>query len=398
MKFATFFCIIAGAALCLIHSVPVTAQFPIKIPKIDGKKPKIEETKTEAPKSDSPSAAAPAPRAASGGNAAITAPQPPAQPMLLKETLDVEAKTEARFWKQSNKNDNPSWYPQVEFRIFYNEASRQRYNAEWMNPDGTPWFTEQLDFGSMDANKVIKVASPYQSESPYTKAIQTVGTFPFKIVNTKTGETVFQGKYVVKKLPPVPGDSFAGSFYVDHEWNLPLGYIGYDADIWKNGEIGPEVHLWFKGNLETKDFEARLFFNGQEVASTDDGGQINTSQKRGGDCYRYREICEYTLWSFSWENFRLASEAYMREKYSKAIFSNDKPGEYTAKIFHKGTQVREVTFTIEGNGGAARTPYSEQVYPTLGVFPVKVLPKPAGAAGWKTQMFYANPPAGFPAI
>lgn len=377
-----------------LHSA--SAQFPIKIPKIKTDKPVVEQPKPDASKPAESAQPEATTLRTSGGD--YDEPTPPNKPMFLKETFEVTAKTEARFWKVPNKNDNPSWFPQVEFRLFYDGSVRQRYNAEWSNLDGTPWFTEQLDISSPDARGMSVVKSPYQNESPYSKATQAIGTYSFKIVNTKTNETVMQGKYKVKKIAYDPKIGTNGIFYVDNEWNMPIGYAGLAADDWNTSTPQPVVLMWFKGDFDGKDFEARLVFNGQEIFTTDEGGRLNRVQSRGGDCYLYPATCQYKLWTFSWGSFYVLKPGASRGNYEpKAIFTRDKPGEYTAKIFHKGVQVREAKFSFGGNGGIAPTTVSQQIYPTLSMIPVKVMgtAEKYNAATWKNDAFYGNPLPGF---
>lgn len=371
-----------------ILTISVTAQFPIKIPKI----------KVDKPAPDQPKAAENTPTDTGRNNQSTTQnggdyvePTAPGKPMFLKETFEISAKTEARYWKLPAKNDNPSWFPRVEFRVFYDNSVRQRFNAEWFNPDGTPWFTEQLEVS--DSRGISLLKSPYQNESPYSKATQAIGTYGFKIVNTKTNETVIEGKYKVKKIAYDPKVGTNGIFYVDNEWTMASGYAGVTADGWNTNEVHPSVMMWLKGEFENRDMEARLFFNNQEIASSDEGGSISTIQTRGGDCYLYKNICEYKLWNFTWSKFYILSQGYMRDKYSNAIFTVDKPGEYTAKIFYKGTQIREAKFSFAKNGGIDLTPYSTQLYPMIGLIPVKVMgaAEKFNSATWLGDTFYGNP-------
>ena len=368
------------------------AQFP-KLPKITIPKPQPT-TETPPPSSSGSGSGVTVtkdtPR--SGGN--YVEPSAPSKPMFLKETFEVTAKTEARYWKVPNQNDNPSWFPQVEFRLFYEGGVRQRFNAEWFNADGTPWFTEQLDIS--DSRGISVVKSPYQNESPYSKATQAIGTYGFKIVNTKTNETVIQGKYKVKKIAYDPKIGTNGIFYVDNEWNMPIGYAGLAHDDWNTTTPQPVVLMWFKGDFDSKDFEARLLFNGQEIATTDEGGAINRVQSRGGDCYLYPAVCQYKLWTFSWK--KLYTPVEHRGNFDQGtMFTNDKPGEYTAKIFHKGVQVREVKFSFDKVGAIVPTAYSTGIYPTLSLMPVKVMGtvEKYTKTTWANDAFYGNPLPGF---
>ena len=66
--------------------------------------------------------------------------------------------------------------------------------------------------------------------SRFTKtAIITTGVYGLKITDTKTGKVHFQGKFKVNKLP-VPKEDIKTLFYVENEWMLPIGYVGFEKD------------------------------------------------------------------------------------------------------------------------------------------------------------------------
>jgi hypothetical protein len=137
------------------------------------------------------------------------------------------------------------------------------------------------------------MASENSDELMKTKASVAAGTFGLKITNAKTNQVAFQGKFKVQKIPAYPGQAqYRNSFefYVDNDWNLPIGYVGFSPDAGSSNPC-PVVFMWFKGRLDAKDFEARLFYQGQEIASTDDNGIVNTYQYRGDYCMRFAEVC-----------------------------------------------------------------------------------------------------------
>lgn len=70
-----------------------------------------------------------------------------------------------------------------------------------------------------------------------------------------------------------------------------------------------------------------------------------------------------------------------------------------AKIFYKGAQVREVKFTMTANGAPAPTPFSNQIFPTMTLIPIKVIGNAEkwNPNAWKTDIFYGNPVGGFTA-
>jgi hypothetical protein len=388
------------------------AQFPIKIPKLKVEKPKSEQPKPNDVSSPQAEPSQNQPTRQTGDEVGyMPRPEPDAvTPRFLLDTLEIIAKTEPRYWKAPTQNDNSSWFPQVSFGVFYDSTVTWTYTAEWFNPDGSPWFTERLKMdGRRDAAKIMRVSSPYSSEELNTKAIQTTGTYGLKITNTKTSETVFQGKFKVNKIPLDPKLKNRVRFYVDNDWNLPIGYVGFDYNGTRwDYDPQPMVFMWFKGNLQSKDFEARLYHNNQQIASTDEAdGYVNTSQKRGEECYQFPDVCAFNLWEFRWANFKVPSFDRVEHRLStgyikdpKAIYTKDKPGEYAVKIFYKGEQVRETKFTVDAaKGWLPPNPYSSQIYLNNLKIPVPV--KVSGildkwnAATWRTDAFYGNPLSGF---
>jgi hypothetical protein len=323
---------------------------------------------------------------------------------LLKDSVNIKVSTQNNYWKTPNEQNHSSWIPLIQFGLFYDESETMRYTIEWLKPDGTVWFSEPTDDRQ----------TRYSSEIFDTKSTDAAGTYGFRLFNSKPKETIMQGKFKVGKIllsPNEPRYKNQAIFYVDNDWSLPVGYVGFDASASWDYDPKPTVYMWFKGDLKAEDFEARLFHNNQQVTSTDDGGTIidgsTFAEKRNPDsCFQNTEVCRYTLWGFTWKKFLVesynwdatAATSYVRQQ-PDGIYTKDKPGEYTVKIFYKGQQVRETKFTVQPNGWLAANPFASQIpldrYKT--VVPVKVmgtLDKWTPAA-WKTDAFYGNPLSGF---
>lgn len=405
------FFIITITTAFIFGSQVASAQFTIKIPKIPKvEKPKTDQTKTaRGGTAGDPSSAASTSKsadsragAASSSDALLRRVPPTGVPRFMIDTIEIRIQSENRYWKVPNQDYYTSWVPQVRFDVFFDNSTRVRYNAEWFNPDGTPWFTEPLDVGVESAARTVQISSPYSGELFQTKTVVSTGTYSVKVVNTKNNETVFQGKFKVNKIPLEPGEARRKNqmlFYVDNDWTLPVGYVGFDYTTYFDFDPKPMVFMWFKGDLNAKDFEARLYHDGQEVATTDDGGSINNDRTFGDGCFLKVEVCKYRLWYFDWKNFIVENGAPgVRQKYPNAVFTRDKPGEYTVKVFHRGTQVREAKFSIDARGWIAPNAFSDQIFLTnyrIAV-PVKVmgtLDKWNGATA-KIDQFYGNPLAG----
>lgn len=381
------------ATIAIIHlffTGMALTQFPIKLPKIKVEKPKEQGGELAVAKSSG-----------SSGFDVLSPPRADSSPRFLRDSVEISVRNESRYWKAPKQDHYHSWIPTVSFDIFFDNSVNLRYDAEWTNPDGTPWFREPLRHGNSGADQTVRISSAFSQEFDKVSTAAT-GIYGVRIVNTKTNETIFQGKFKVAKMQLFAGDpryKNAFLFYVDNDWLLPTGYVGFQYNDSFESQLKPNVYTWFKGNLDGKDMEARLYFGTEEIASTDSGGSIIPLIKRGEGCYEKPEMCSYSLWLFNWEKFMVENEASQRERFPKAIFSRDKPGEYTAKIFHRGTQVRELKFTIDQKGWIARNAWSDQMYLTN--FKIAVPVKVMGtidkwnAATPKADAYYGNPLTGF---
>ena len=329
-----------------------------------------------------------------------TRPSPTDKPVFLRDSIEIQVETRETYWKFPNQNYYTSWIPRASFFLFYDGSVKQRFTAEWFNPDGSPWFTEGLNY-SHNGREIARISSEYSDQLMSTKAAANSGIFGLKITNSKNNEVVFQGKFTVHKLPAFPGEARYRNqmaFFVDNDWNLPIGYVGFSADAgWSNPP--PVVFMWFKGRLDAKDFEARLFHNGEQVASTDDNGIVNIYQYRGENCQRFSDTCRLQQFGFYWKRFIVENSSWVRKQKPDSIFTRDKPGEYTVKVFHKGVQVRTTQFAIDSAGRIARNAFSSQM-PLNDhkiVVPVKILGNldKWNPANSKADAFYGNPLTGF---
>lgn len=380
---------------------PVSAQFPIKIPKIN--KPKVEQPQTAPPNTnEKPSAPNNAKQNEnrSASTEYLTDPEFPKTPQFLLETLEIKAHNEQRYWKAPTQNDYSCWFPQVAFEIMYAPgAPNLRWTADWTLPDGSPWFSEPLEL-NRGSGDFPRMRSPYEDKDLDERAVVAVGTYGLKITDSKTNQVVFQGKFKVVKMSLDAKLKTKNLFYVENDWNLPIGYVGFMKN-WTdyNVHTRPMAFFWFKGTPDTNQFEGEIYFNNQRVATTDKGGNINKQAERGEDCYLARDTCAQSLISFEWENFVVDNSPSARPGNPNGYFTNDHAGEYTIKIFYNGDQVREAKFTVDGKGRIARNTFSDQIFlkDYRVIVPVKVMgtTEKRNQSSWKTDAFYGNLLKGF---
>jgi hypothetical protein len=391
--------ITAESAFCQIRIGGTTITLPEKTKVLKHDRPKTEQPRTGQPGNE------PLKTTAGGQTTRLVRLEPTSKPIFLKDTIEIKTRTRETYWKLPNEREYTSWLPRVTFDVFYDDSAKLRYRAEWFNADGSAWFDEMLRYGFLSGDKTVQLQSDYPDNLFDSKAVTANGTYSVKITDTKTGELIFQGKFKVNKLLHFPGETKYKNhfvFYVDNDWTLPTGYAGYDFLGSNTSPIA--ISLWFKDRLTLGDFEARLYRNGQQMTSTDDGGNILSTAERVGDCQRFPDKCMYQLWQFRWDKLRFRNGEvtdYFLQSNPGIKFTNENPGEYTVRIFHRGVQVREAKFTIDAKGLIARNAFSDQIYLTdhKVAVPVKVLGTldKWNAATWKTDMFYGNPLTGFDA-
>jgi hypothetical protein len=384
----------------------------IKIPKIPRPKPQPTPTETAQPApADDSESAQPQPTnrpastnaAARAGGPYVVQPEPPMNPQFLPDTLEIQVEHWDYYWKIPNDNHNTSWAPRIRFFVFYGGSTKLRFRADYSMPDGSPWFNEALEYrGGYDQKSGLSLVASPSDTSRDKNAIVTGGLFGIKITNIRDNSTVFQGKFKVNRYKPQYSDARYKNevdYYVDYDWKLPIGFADLD---YNRDNATPIIRMWFKGDLANDNLEARLFHNGQQIATTDDGGggvdhgEDSYADKRGDDkSLFWREF------KFSWPSrieFIMTEDLRNFTAYNNAKFINQMPGEYVVKVYYNGEQVRETKFSIGNNGTYADNGIAKQSNLTTNkiILPVKVMGtldkwNPVNA---KAQGFYGNPVVG----
>ena len=393
-RFAGWFAISA----VMVASSTAFAQFPINIPKLGQPKP------TATPVSIARTTSQPVDTSTTTAATTGSTAQPPTageNPVLLKTTLDIRCDTEARYWKLPTESNYTSWIPMVKFKVLYAGAAKLRLTAEYFTPDGKPWFSETLRPNTSQAvEKTTEIITDRVSGRFEGKSTNATGLFGVKITDTRDGTVLFQGKFKVGKFkygPNIPMFKNQNDFFVDQDWNLPIGYVWLDWGRDRNAPA-PTVSLWLKGENRLDDLEGRLFFNGQQILTTDDMGAVSSRESRYPNSLENKETHRWELYNFEWYKFKYAATPQGRKMFPQARFMNESDGNYTLKVFHKGVQIREVSFKVSGglfddNGIASSNGFSDSRY----IVPVKIMGDKDkwNPATWKADAFYSNSLTGF---
>ena len=401
--------LLAILAITLVHfgvSRAVFAQVTTNIPKI----PKISKPKQDTGRVGTDTMK----DGGTGGNGAgnrggkvIYGPmRPTSTPVLVKSSIYVQAKTHNEYWKMKGQRNYSSWVPMIRFDQFYNNEKELTYTVEYFNPDGSAWYSEKLESSGRNADRCVV----YKSPSPYagvldTKSTAATGTFSFKITNDDTKEVLYKGKFKVGKFSTANGgpDKNKFEFFVDHDWLMPYGTIGFHLSVDEVGGMPPLVSVWLKGSPDASDLDGRIFYQGKQIGSTKENGGASDYDERTTDMSAaFAPLNRWKRWQFQWRNVLFDNNgSFNRDNFPNAFYVDKNPGVYTVKIFNKGVQIRELAFTVGSDGRFAAPSYSDQIfipYHTL-VLPVNVTAPDEkwNALSWKTDSFYANPVAGFTA-
>ena len=380
----------------------------IKIPKIQKAKPQPTPTETAqpAPSTDSesaqpepstrPASTGPAPRA--GGPYAVQ-PEAPMNPQFLPDTLEVQVEHWDYYWKIPNDNHNTSWAPRIRFFVFYGGSTKLRFKADYFMPDGSLWFSEAMEYrGGYDDRSGLSLVQSESDSNRDKKTIVTGGLFGLKITNIRDNSTVFQGKFKVNRYKPQYSDARYKNevdYYVDYDWKLPIGFADLDFE---SNVASPVIRMWFKGDIKNDNLEARLFHNGQQIATTDDGGLVDSGERYYADKRGNDESLFWREFKFSWPHraeFIVTEDLRNFTAYKNTMFINQMPGEYVVKVYYNGDQVRETKFSIGNNGTYADNGIAKQSNLTTNkiILPVKVMGTldKWNAVNAKAQGFYGNP-------
>lgn len=322
-------------------------------------------------------------------------------PVLLKTMLDIRCDTEARYWKMPAESNYTSWVPQLRLDVLYSGSAKLRLMAEYFTPDGKPWTNEILKLNKANGDLQTQEMITDRVGDRFTnRSTNATGVFGIKISDTGSGKVLFEGKFKVGKFkygPDIPMFKNQYDFFVEQDWNIPIGYVWLDASLDKNGPL-PTVSVWIKGENRLGDLEGTLFHNGQQIATTSDMGAVDSKHRRYPNSLQSKENHRWELYNFMWYKFRYAASPQARKQFANGRFMNDMDGEYTAKIFHKGVQIREVSFRVSGgefvdNGIAKNNGFAENKM----IVPVKVSGDKDkwDMTQWKAGAFYGNPLGGF---
>jgi hypothetical protein len=340
------------------------------------------------------------------------------QPTIAKDSVQVRAFTFSVYRKNY---DVWSWVPSMEYRVNGPIAGGSQLYVEFNIPGSGPRLkfdckTEEVQKGYGFKTECGGRDIAEDKGSIYTGPVN----FVIRMLNELAGSdaTLFTGTMKVAKVHSnEEGPKVVNHFvyYVDHDWNLPIGYVFYESEdrwdrddprrwakpkfsfaFWTRGESSgfAEPHL-FHGGKEV----GKLYYNGAEVSTPSCGtsevqNNVTQSTTPGGQLIWTRWKCTFYN-VLPWNKTSDKNETLFGRLY---LFSEN-PGEYEIKILFKGRLIRSFKFAVDAEGrlvdnGIAR---DNKLGSDRVIVPVQVIGEQDGPwdrTAWK-DAFYGNPLKGF---
>jgi hypothetical protein len=353
----------------------------------------------------------------------MAAAPPPAwaqdEPTIAKDSVQVTA------WSipEYRKNDKLwSWVPKIEFRVNGPIASGSQLYVEFKLPTAA-WVSFDCKTGQTQEGYWWEVKDCGGIAIPKEKGVTLTGTVSFSIglrnEVTETNTTLFTGKAKVGKVPSNTDKQEPAAewvYYVDHDWNLPIGYIYLESTGGSAGWNRPVFNaaFWVRGS--DYNFEPHIFYQGKEVGKifldATPMGRAGCSQTIENETSHYVDdsVPQKARWAriechfynvVGWDKTREKRTPLPGETGQMHVLSEN-PGDYELKMVHKGELARSIKFTVAADGSFDNGIASGfKLGSNRVIVPVKVLGTQDGSwdrLAWKTGAFYGNPVPGFTAL
>jgi hypothetical protein len=336
------------------------------------------------------------------------------QPTIMKDWVQVTPWTLNVYQKS---NDTWSWVPTLRFRVNGPIASGSQLYATFSIPGSNPWVKFDCKTGETTAGRWWKTDCGGRDigedkGSTYTGPVD----FAIKMRNelAKTDVTLFTGKAKVAKVHtnevgPKAANKFV--YYVDHDWNLPIGYLFLKPNE-VDGMNKPSFNAAFWTRGDASSFQPHLFYQGKEVGNLMyQGAQVgkpscdvevdNTTTLSVDDSLPQKARWSRVVCTFfsvlAWDKTGKKTGGPLPPPYVLA----GNAGDYEFKLLWKDHLARSIKFTVKADGtfdnGIAT---ANSLGDNRVIVPVQVLGDQDGTwdhNAWKTGAFYGGPLSGFQA-
>jgi hypothetical protein len=333
------------------------------------------------------------------------------QPTIAKDSIQVTAFT---FNVYRGNYDVWSWVPKMEYRVNGPIASGSQLYVEFTIPGTGPWVkfdcqTQETQPGYWWKTECGGRDIPEAKGSTYTGPVN----FAIKMRNELSGtdSTLFTGKMKVGKVRsneqgPKAVNKFV--YFVDHDWNLPIGYVFLTADDTRGWDLPNfNVAFWVRG--EAVRMEPHLFYQGKEVGKKFYEGEevgrasCDSEVENGTTHFVDDSVPQKAKWArvvCSFPNVKGRNKTGEGPGMFGPLYTlADNPGDYEFKLLWNNRLARSIKFTVAPGGkfdngvATANKLGSDRI-----IFPVQIIGDQDGQwdrAAWKTDAFYSNPLTGF---
>ncbi len=339
------------------------------------------------------------------------------EPTIAKDSIQVTAFT----FNVYHKNfDIWSWAPRAEFHVNGPIASGSQLYAEFAIPgNGTIKFdckTGEVKKGHFWKTDCGARDIPEDKGTTYTGVVNFAIHMRNELNNTDA--TLFTGKMKVAKAHsnehgPKVVNHFV--YYVDQDWNLPIGYIfltpgsvagkqrpQFNAAFWYRGDQGAlEPHLFYQGKEVGK-----IFFENTEIGkagcSTTEVEDITTHFVDDSLPQKARWARVLCVFPNVLGSDKTDKTPPLPNQVGAAHLLSENPGDYEIKVLWQGHLARSIKFTVNPEGKFANEiATANKLGSHRTIVPVQIIGDQDGhwdRAAWQTEAFYGNPLTDFAAV
>ena len=333
-----------------------------------------------------------------------------------RPSIQITLRTHQQYYRNGQEDQETwSWTPRIAYRVVGPISAGSQLSVEFTLPSGKPWI--KFDCATNETKDGYWWPTECGMNSNDVKdqdaSIET-GLAGFKIILKNelesTNKTLFTGKFKVDKfhvgVVDLPKFKNNFSYYVNYDWNLPIGYVySYDVMDARPGYApstteGPfNFVTWFKGDPKLIDYGkymAYLYYQGKLVADSTSADYTHCEVTNAASFESANTYCRRV--------FKLKAMVWNKqpEAFPEHFQMYKNPGEYEIKILENGKLARTAKFTMGSNYQLVDTGIAKQNNLGTGriVVPVQIIGDQDGTwdrNAYKTDAFFGNPLTGFTA-
>jgi hypothetical protein len=338
-------------------------------------------------------------------------------PAINKPSIQITLRTHRQYYRNGQREEETwSWTPRISYRVNGPIPAGSQLSVDFTLPSGKAWVhfdcsTNETKEGYWWHTECGMNTDDVKDEQA---SIETgVASFRINLKNELQGmnQTLFSGKFKVEKfhvgVVDLPKFKNNFSYYVNYDWNLPIGYVyGYDGLDIRAGNRPSETEArlsfvtWFKGDPKLLDYGkdvAYLYYQGKMVADSDGGDKYGANGCQETNLASYESANGYCRHYFTFNAMVWDKQAQYHPQDFK-MYQN--PGEYEIKILENGKLARTAKFTMGPNGKLVDTGIGpgNQLGTGRIVVPVQIVGDQDGAwdrNAFSTEAFFGHPLSGF---